>query len=439
MASVSPTITFDSLSDARFSRLDDWLAWQEGLHFTAIDLGLDRCRQVAEKMGLLQFDFKVISVAGTNGKGSSVTMLDMILRRSGYATGKYTSPHLLRYNERVCVNGEEAQSELLCQSFDRIDKARGDTSLTYFEFGTLAALDIFQQSNVDIVIMEVGLGGRLDAVNILDADLALVTSLDIDHERWLGSDRESVAREKAGIFRKGKPAVCSDPNPPSSIIDHAKKIGTTLELLHEDYQYEIDGEHWNWQSESREYRDLAVPGPVDTYQVQNAAGVLKLLQHLGDDFPVTDEAIATSMQDFHLNGRFQHIPGEVSYVLDVAHNRQAASMLIDNLEKLPPAASTHCVVGMLKDKNHENVFRELTQVVDNWYLSELDSDRAAQAEDLNKTLSSLQSEGAVSSVFATVFEALDAASSRAKAGDRIVITGSFLTVKAGLVWLGLDR
>ena len=438
MASVSPKISFENPADLRFKELDEWLAWQEGLHFTAIDLGLDRCREVAEKMGLLQFDFKVISVAGTNGKGSSVTMLDMILRRSGYATGKYTSPHLLRYNERICIDGKEVNSDLLCRSFDRIDKARGEISLTYFEFGTLAALDIFRQSNLDIIIMEVGLGGRLDAVNILDADVALVTSLDIDHERWLGSDRESIAREKAGIFRAGKPAVCSDPNPPGSIMEKARQTGTALELLNDSYHYEIQGDHWNWKSGELEYRDLAIPGPVDNYQVQNAAGVLKVLQCLANDLAVSEEAVITSMQDFHLNGRFQHVPGDISYVLDVAHNRQAASMLIDNLEKLPEAGKTHCVMGMFKDKNHENVFRELNPLMDYWYLSELDSDRAAQPDDLNAALSSLSSP-VDSSIFGTVVDALEAASKRAKPGDRIVITGSFLTVKAGLVWLGLDH
>lgn len=219
-------------SGIRFQTLTEWLEWQESLHFTAIDLGLDRCLSVAEKLELLAPRHTVISVAGTNGKGSSAKMLESILRASGYKTGCYTSPHLIRYNERVQINGEEVSDDKLCESFNRIDRARGNISLTYFEFGTLAALDIFQHAEVDVAILEVGLGGRLDAVNCVDADAALVTSIDIDHVDWLGSDRESIGREKAGIYRASAPAICSDSNPPKSLLKYAENLGASL-FLHQ--------------------------------------------------------------------------------------------------------------------------------------------------------------------------------------------------------------
>lgn len=425
-------------AEPRFDSLNDWLSWQEGLHFTAIELGLDRCRSVAERMGLLEPDFAVISVAGTNGKGSSVTMLDMILRRSDYSTGLYTSPHLLRYNERICVNGEEVNDTMLCQAFDRIDRARGDISLTYFEFGTLAALEIFKQAGVQIVIMEVGLGGRLDAVNILDADAALLTSIDIDHEDWLGTDRDSIGREKAGILRSGKPATCSDPEPPISIKDHANSIGVDLYSLGKEYNYVVNADTWDWSSGLSKYQALAKPSAENDCQIQNAAGVLMLLKTLADQFPVSEESVKTSMVDFRLNGRFQMLEGEVSYILDVAHNRQAAKLLVNNLNKLPKTGLTHCIVGMLKDKKHELIFQELGKIVDSWYVVGLDSERAAKSSVLKEKLSaSLKPEKLIE--FADIDMAFKDVSKQARAGDRVLITGSFLTVRAGILWLEIDK
>jgi dihydrofolate synthase / folylpolyglutamate synthase len=441
MGPVNTTLAssdMETVHAPRFHSLQDWLSWQEGLHFTAIELGLDRCCSVAERMGLLNPDFTLISVAGTNGKGSSVTMLDMILRRSGFSTGKYTSPHLLRYNERICVDGCETSDAILCRAFDRIDQARGDISLTYFEFGTLAALEVFQQAGVQIAIMEVGLGGRLDAVNILDADAALVTSIDVDHENWLGHDRESVGGEKAGIFRANRPAVCSDPEPPASVTDYASEIGAKLELLNQDYSYEVIADAWNWHSGSSRYHALAKPNVNNDCQIQNAAGVLMLLKTMADRFPVSYDAVTTTMRDFHLNGRFQIVPAEVPYVLDVAHNRQAAQLLVRNLRKLPVTGLTRCVVGMLKDKNHELIFRELSEIVDSWYVVDLESDRAAKAglliDKLNKTVNPKEMYE-----FEDINEALDQVSKDAQTGDRIVITGSFLTVRAGILWLQLEH
>jgi dihydrofolate synthase / folylpolyglutamate synthase len=422
----------------RYTTLQDWLSWQEGLHFTAIDLGLDRCRSVAERMGLLAPEFAVINVAGTNGKGSSVTMLDMILRKSSYSIGRYTSPHLIHYNERICVNGQEVSDELLCESFDRIDRARGDISLTYFEFGTLAALDIFRKFGIQIAILEVGLGGRLDAVNILDADASLVASIDVDHEAWLGNDRESIGREKAGIFRPGKAAVCSDPMPPLSVTDYAESIGVDLKLLGKDFSYEVIADAWNWQSGPIKYHALAKPSANNDCQIQNAAGVLMLLKTIADRFPVSYDAVTTTMKDFQLNGRFQIVPGEPCYVLDVAHNRQAAELLVKNLNKLPKANHTHCVVGMLKDKNHEQIFYELGKIVDSWYVTELNSDRAAKISLLKDKLVEIVNPENLYE-FNDINMALELAANRAQPGDRILVTGSFLTVRAGILWLQIEK
>lgn len=422
----------------RFKELDEWLCWQEGLHFTAIELGLDRCRQVAERMHILQPGFKVLTVAGTNGKGSSVTMLDMILKRSGYRTGKYTSPHLLRYNERICVDGVEASDEDICAAFDRIDKARGDISLTYFEFGTLAALDVFCQKGVDIAIMEVGLGGRLDAVNILDSHASLITSIDIDHENWLGHDRDSVGREKAGIIRANCPSVCSDPEPPESVVQYAEECGVHLDTLGSDFNYVISENSWSWESAKTKYTALVKPTANNDCQIQNASGVLMILDRIASDFPVSKEAVVSTMQDFRLHGRFQMVPGKVPYILDVAHNREAAELLVQNLEKLPMSGETHCVIGLFKDKNHDLIFNELNKIVDHWYISDLESDRAEKARLLTEKLRNITGSPNIHN-FVHVDKAMDEVSRRTKPGDRIVVTGSFLTVKAAILRLRLDH
>ena len=287
----------------RFNRLDKWLEWQESLHFTAIELGLERCKRVADNMGLLKPSYNVISVAGTNGKGSSVTLLDKILRNAGHKVGRYTSPHLLKYNERICINGEEVSDTELCESFDRIDRARGDISLTYFEFGTLAALDIFRQHDVELALLEVGLGGRLDAVNVLDADVALITSIDIDHQQWLGDNRESIAREKAGIFRNKAIAVCSDPNPPQSLIDCANALGTPLSVAGSDYQYFSNEDSWSWQANDLSLKELPRPMQYCDFQLQHAAGVLMVLNKIQSEYPVSEEDIAQGLNSFRVDGR----------------------------------------------------------------------------------------------------------------------------------------
>ena len=382
-------------------------------------------------MGMLKPTYTVVSVAGTNGKGSSVTMLDEILRRAGYRVGRYTSPHLIKYNERICVDGNEVSDAELCESFDRIDRARGDISLTYFEFGTLAALDLFRQHNVEIAILEVGLGGRLDAVNILDADAALISSIDLDHQQWLGNTRESIGREKAGIFRNMAPAVCSDPNPPQTIIDCASALGTPLSLAGQDFSYETTENGWNWQSAQKSWLDLPRPMQYCEFQLQNAAGVLMVLENISHEFPVQEDAIRNGLANFRLHGRMQQIPGEIEMILDVAHNRESVQALIKNLQSVPCIGKTHILIGMLKDKTHDMVLSELGRVADSWSVVTLAEERGCDSAQLIQALAELDIRDNIRG-YDSVADALAGIRAKAIPGDRIVITGSFLTVGAAL-------
>jgi len=422
----------------RFNTLQEWLSWQEELHFTSIELGLDRCMAVAEKMGLLQPDYAVISVAGTNGKGSSVNMLKNILINAGYNTGSYTSPHLIRYNERIYLNDVEVTDEMLCASFDRIDRARGDISLTYFEFGTLAALDIFRHAGIDIAILEVGLGGRLDAVNCVDAGVALITAIDLDHENWLGPDRESIGREKAGIMRSHAPAICSDPNPPATLFDHAKELDTQFYIPGRDYRHKITGDTWQWQWGSVKYSGLPRPSLYNPEQMANAAGVLMALTTISDRFPVTVEAVRKGLQEFNLNGRFQIVPDKAQLILDVAHNRQSAALLVRNLKELPVQGKTHIIIGMLKDKNHHAIFQEISQVADFWHIVTLDGPRGSDSHMLSEELAAMGLNRNIN-CYNSVADAVNSVREIVEPQDRIIITGSFLTVGAAIIHLKLQH
>ena len=417
----------------RFRTLTEWLRWQEGLHFTAIELGLDRCRKVAEKMDLLRPSFTVISVAGTNGKGSCAAMLESIFRQSGYKVGCYTSPHLQRYNERIRIDGEEVTDAMLCRSFARIDRARGNISLTYFEFGTLAAIDLFHQAGIDIAVMEVGLGGRLDAVNMLDADVALISTIDLDHETWLGHDREHIGREKAGIFRPMRPAICADPEPPASIRAAVEMVGARYYQAGREFLVETGAGGWSWRSGLSCYENLPVPGGSE-FQVRNAAGVLMVLHALSDRFPVEAGTIFRCLRDFTLPGRFQQVEGRVPLILDVAHNRQAAAILAENLRARPCQGRNLAVTGMLADKDHGAFFSSLAPLVHDWFLATLHHERGADHAHLVTALYAVDPE-ARCDTFDLVGEALDAAWREARPGDRILVTGSFLTVGAALRWL----
>lgn len=430
------SVLSSSLSNAggplsmRFETLEEWLRWQEGLHFSAIELGLDRCRKVAEKMDLLRPSFTVVSIAGTNGKGSSAVMLESILRQAGYRVGIYTSPHLIRYNERICINGVEVDDAMLCRSFARIDRARGNISLTYFEFGTLAAIDLFHRAGIDVAVLEVGLGGRLDAVNMLDADVALISTIDLDHQNWLGHDRELIGREKAGIFRPMRPAICADIDPPASIQAAADLVGARFFLSDRDFLAEPGDAGWSWRSGLKCFENLPVPGGYP-HQVRNAAGVLMVLHALSERFPVQTGTIFRCLREFTLPGRFQVIEGEIPLILDVAHNRQAAAVLAENLRAVPHTGRNLAVAGMLKDKDHQAFFTCLSPVMDNWYLASLHNDRGAEGSDLAGALSAVDAH-APKQVFDEIEQALAAARAEARPGDRIIVTGSFLTVGAAV-------
>ncbi len=419
----------------RFSTLDEWLEWQESLHPVGIDLGLERPGTVLRAMGLEHPAHSVITVAGTNGKGSSVALLESILIAAGYRVGCYTSPHLLRYNERIRLNGKEASNELLCQSFERIDQARGETSLTYFEFGTLAAFDIFARAELDVAVVEVGLGGRLDAANLLDADVALITAIDVDHAAWLGNDRETIAIEKGGIMRPGHPAVCSDPQPPQSLIELAEQKGTPLSLLGRDYRYVDSGDSWQWLSDASCHDALPLPALRGRAQLQNGAGVLMVLQLLAESLAVAPQYIKQGLLAVNLAGRFQSIPGEPLTILDVAHNPQSARVLADNLRAMPVVGKTHAVVAMLADKDLPATLQQLKGLVDCWYPAGLSVPRGADNEAMQAALLDSGEESDVA--YPSVTAALAAARAQSLPADRIVIFGSFYTVAEAMLAPGI--
>ena len=418
----------------RFSTLADWLAWQETLHPRKIDLGLERVMRVAERMQLLAPGHCVITVAGTNGKGSSVAMLESILSSGGYRVGCYSSPHLLRYNERIRIAGDEIDDAALCAAFESVDRARGDdTSLSYFEFGTLAALSLFSQAQLDIAILEVGMGGRLDAVNILDADAALVTSIDIDHSAWLGEDREAIGREKAGIFRPGRPAVCSDPEPPASVFKHALAVSARWYAAGHSFDWSTSERGWNWRSHDRRFQDLPLPALPGSHQLQNAAGVLMVLDVLAERFPLQRRDIERGLQAVALAGRCQPLPGTIETLLDVAHNPGSAEKLAHLLRDRGVRGRTRMVLGMLSDKDAAAFMAALSPVVDDWYLATLPGERGLTAEQLQQLLRG-SSEHGMLRLFEDVETACRQAHADAVDGDRVVVSGSFVTVAEALLW-----
>lgn len=412
----------------RFNTLSGWLAWQETLHPKKIDLGLERVAVVADRLQLLHPDCGVITVAGTNGKGSSVAMLESILLAAGYRTGCYTSPHLHRYNERIRIQAEEVDDASLCAAFARVDAARGDETLTYFEFGTLAALYLFSHASLDIILLEVGMGGRLDAVNVVAGNTALITSIDIDHSDWLGTDRETIGREKAGIMRAGRPVVCSDPHVPQSIVDRARELGSPLYCLGQHYNYRQTANSWDWQGSERTSEGLPLPSLAGTHQLENAAGALMVLETLAAEYPVDCAAIEKGLQQVSLIGRCQLQTGAVEYVFDVAHNVDSARRLAELLQYRPVAGNTRLVLAMLNDKDGRGFAGELAAVVDYWYLATLGGERGMAASTLREQLES------VSGVYCyrSVADAFRQARAEAASGDRLVICGSFATVAEAL-------
>lgn len=425
MTDASPT------SAPRYTTLADWLRWQEGLHPSKIDLGLERVRRVWRRLSPEAPPFAVVTVGGTNGKGSCVAMLEYILAAAGYRVGAYTSPHLLDYNERVRVAGEAVSDERLCEAFARIDAARGDTSLTYFEFGTLAALDIFRVAHLDVAVLEVGMGGRLDAVNVIDADAALVTTVDIDHAAWLGPDREAIGFEKAGIFRAGRPAVYGDEAPPRSVVEHARAIGAELYLYGRDYHAEADAAGWAWRGGARRRHALPVPRLRGAYQRKNAAAVLMVLEGLAAKLPVSQQAVRQGLATVELPGRFQILDGLGLRICDVAHNPQAARALAATLRTLPVSGRTHAVCAMLADKDQAAVVQAMAEAVDVWHVAGLAGERGSDAAALAAAVRGSVGERPVFT-YDEVAQALAGAAAAAAAGERIVVFGSFYTVAAAL-------
>ncbi|MGD2055307.1 MAG: bifunctional tetrahydrofolate synthase/dihydrofolate synthase [Gammaproteobacteria bacterium] len=413
-----------------FNSLDEWLQWQETLHPVRIDPGLPRIRRVAARMGLLAPRHTVVTVAGTNGKGSSVALLEAILLAEGYRVGAYSSPHLLRYNERIRCNGVAVDDAALCAVFDEIDRQRDET-LSYFEFGTLAALLILEQSAPDIGLLEVGLGGRLDAVNIIDPDIALVTGIGIDHVQWLGKDRESIGIEKAGIFRPGRPAVCSDPAPPSSLAQVAADLGAPWYCLKRHFDYTREDAAWHWFGADQHFEALPFPALAGAHQLENAAGVLMALTLLREQFPVPRSAIVRGLERVSLAGRCQRIPGAVEMILDVAHNPHGAACLVELLRRAPVAGQTHVVLAMLEDKDVGGYAAALQPVADRWYPAGLGAARGLPAEALRQRMAEAGIHDAIET-YPDVGSACQRARQLAVPGDRIVVCGSFYTVAAAM-------
>jgi dihydrofolate synthase/folylpolyglutamate synthase len=414
--------------------LPAWLALLESRHAeTVINMGLDRVLAVKERLQL-SFSCPVIMVAGTNGKGSTCAMLESVLMRAGYKVGLYIKPHFLNFNERARINGELASDEVLVEAFNAVEAVRGDTPLTYFEFTTLAIMKLISGAGMDVAILEVGLGGRLDAVNIVDADVAIVTSIDIDHTDFLGDTREAIGFEKAGIFRAGKTAICSDPVPPQSLIDHAESIGADLWLIGRDFNYAGDKQQWNYGGRTQRRNSLAYPSLRGANQILNASAVLAALEALRLELPVGAQEVRTGLVTVELPGRFQVLPGRPTVILDVAHNPHAAAALNQNLGNMGFHPYTYAVFGSMHDKDIDGVIAAMSEHVDHWCLADLPSPRAASASELAAKVQIAQPQGVANSdertikIFDDPAAAYANAMGRAGENDRIVVFGSFLTV-----------
>ncbi len=420
--------------------LNAWLTHCEQLHPKNIDMGLERVREVARRMGL-RFDCPVITVAGTNGKGSTCAMLEAVLQQAGYRTGVYTSPHLVHFEERCRIHGESVAPEVLLPHFEAVELARlrdEPVSLTYFEFTTLAIMRCLSLSVLDAVVLEVGLGGRLDAVNVVDADCAVITSIDLDHTELLGKDREAIGFEKAGIMRTGRPAVVSDPMPPQSLLDHGREMGADVWRFGVDFNFSGDKQQWGWAGRGRRYSGLAYPALRGANQLVNASGVLAALCALRDRLPVTAQAVRNGLALVELPGRFQIIPGQPALVLDVAHNPHSVAALTVNLDAMGFYPTTHAVMGAMADKDLEPMFKKIAPLVDRWYFTDLPTPRADSAQQLQRRWEAFRATTPAQrevpvSLHGSPLQALDAAVASADPADRIVVFGSFFTVGGVLV------
>ena len=406
--------------------LADWLEHIERQHPQPIALGLERVLEVLKKQRTT-ISCPVLTVGGTNGKGSTCALLEAILSSAGYRTGLYSSPHLVRYNERVRVAGHEASDGELCDAFEAVEAARGTVALTYFEFGTLAALWLFARSGVEALVLEVGLGGRLDAVNVIDADCAILTSVGVDHVEFLGHTREEIGREKAGIFRPGRPAVIADPHPPASVLAEIERIGAVPVLLGRDFGYAKQGTQWSYWGPAGKRSGLAHPALRGSVQLRNASAAIAALDSLRERLPIAMKDVRRALAEVSLPGRFQVLPGRPQVVLDVAHNPEAATALVENLGDSGYAPETIAVFGMLKDKDIAGVVRAVAPRITRWHLASLPGARGAESSFLRKVLFEERIQQPIFE-HASVAEALAAARKEAAENDKIVVFGSFLTV-----------
>ncbi|WP_017773262.1 bifunctional tetrahydrofolate synthase/dihydrofolate synthase [Paraburkholderia kururiensis] len=427
-----------------FPTLDAWLTHLESAHPVGIDMGLTRIGKVKDALQL-SFACPIITVGGTNGKGSTCAILETILLKAGYSVGCHTSPHLLAFNERARVNGQIATDEELLPHFEAVEAARYSlpepVSLTYFEFTTLAIMHLFAARDLDAVIFEVGLGGRLDAVNILDTDCAIITSIDLDHTEYLGDTREKIALEKAGIFRAGKPAICADPVPPQTLIDYAEEIGADLWLFGRDFRYEgqpgSERQQWTYAGRAMRRAALAYPALRGANQLINTSAALAGLEALRDRLPVSAQDIRLGLANVELPGRFQVLPGKPSIIFDVGHNPHAAAVLAQNLGSMGYFPYTYAVFGSMRDKDISGVVRHLKGEIDHWCVTDLPLPRAAKAEELEHVLRDAGvTDGPDSSVtrFESPAAAFQDALKRATENDRILVFGSFVTVAGVMAW-----
>ena len=422
------------------STLDEWLAHCQRLHPTDIEMTLERSLRVKASLGL-EFTATVITVAGTNGKGSTCAMLEAIALQAGYRVGLYSKPHLVHFEERCRVNGQMVAAAELLPHFEAVERARGGVSLTYFEFTTLAIARLLSQAPLDLVILEVGMGGRLDTVNVFDTDCAVITSIDIDHAEFLGPDREAIGFEKAAIMRKGKPAIVSDPVPPLSVVEHAERIGADLWRFGRDFNYSGDKQQWNWAGRAKRFNAIAYPALRGANQLLNAAGALAAFEALRERLPITAQAVRNGFALVELAGRFQVVAGQPTLVLDVAHNPHAVATLAQNLDQMGYFPRTHAVFGVMHDKDIAAILTRMSPLVDHWHFTDLLVARAASAADLAAHLARLALKGpgpVTVACHANPLQAFGAALVGADPADRIVVFGSFHTV-GGVLQNGVPR
>jgi dihydrofolate synthase / folylpolyglutamate synthase len=418
-----------------FNSLKDWLQWQESLHPRVIDLGLQRVGQV---FSALQPNYNkplTLTIAGTNGKGSVVAFLESIYLAQGYKVGTYTSPHILKYNERIKINGIPVSDDLICRAFERIDAVRSGVSLSYFEFSTLAALDIFAQFDLNVQLLEVGLGGRLDAVNIIDTDLAIITSIGIDHTEWLGDTRESIGREKAGIFRRNVPAVVGDPVPPLSLKICADETGAKVSFINQDFHFEKHPHGWDWIGEHVQISNLPFPNLKGEHQYRNAATVIAAITAMQNSLPVDHDALSNGLSQVQLPGRFQYIEGKIPVLLDVAHNAQAVETLVDFLKENFSHKRVRAVFSVMKDKDIAGIITIMKPLVFDWFCAPLINNARSASDAMLQEIFASCSVSLVHTGFADTKSAFLAVNQAAEEGDLVLIFGSFFLVSEYLASL----